>query len=226
MIPKHLPLLLLSFLFLGCTNDNYISSIDKERISLIFNHKAISNKEILLKDITNILLNDNFHLKQESSIYKNSWVYELESRIQWPDKIEVRVQEHKPLAEIKDKGFLTQSGHIIFPDKSDINLDLLILDANEKEILKTFHNSRELQKQLNRFNEYLVKVKTLQGYTEAITKSGLRIVFDQEDFREQLKRLEDLISFELLSGKLHDIRTIDMRYKNGVSISFGNKERV
>ena len=95
-----------------------------------------------------------------------------------------------------------------------------------KDLLKLFNDSRLLQHQLNRFNEYLVNVKTQQGYAEASTQSGLKIVFDQKDFREQLKRLEDFISFELLSGSLHNIRTIDMRYKNGVAIAFGNKEKV
>ena len=222
----HLLLLLFSFLLLGCTKSNYLPSIDKERISLIFNHKAISNEEILLKDITNTLFNSRFNINHEPSIYKNTWVYELESRIQWPDKIEVTIQEHKPLAKIKDKGFLTQSGHVISPEKTGINLDLIILEADQKDLLKLFNDSRLLQHQLNRFDEYLVKVKTQQGYTEASTQSGLKIVFDQKDFREQLKRLEDLISFELLSGSLHDIKTIDMRYKNGVAIAFGNKEKV
>ena len=219
-------LLLFSLLLLGCTKDNYLPSIDKEKIALVFSHKAISNEEILLKDITNTLFNSRFNVNHEPSIYKNTWVYELESRIQWPDKIEVTIQEHKPLAKIKDKGFLTQSGHIISPEKTGINLDLIILEANQQDLLKLFNDSRLLQHQLNRFNEYLVKVKTQQGYTEASTQSGLKIVFDQKDFREQLKRLEDLISFELLSGSLHDIKTIDMRYKNGVAIAFGNKEKV
>ena len=226
MMKNKLLFIFFTILLLGCTKDNYLNPKDKENISLIFNHKAISNQEVLADNISDILSLNQLKVNNEPAIYEDTWVYELESRILWPDKIEVRIQEHKPLAKIKGKGFLTQSGHTIYPKKTDINLDLIILEANQKDLLSLFNSSRNLQHQLNRFDEYLVKVKNQQGYTEAFTQSGLKIVFDQKDFREQLKRLEDLISFELLSGKLHDIRTIDMRYKNGISISFENKERI
>ena len=99
-------------------------------------------------------------------------------------------------------------------------MDLILLNGPEKEALSLFKYSRNLQEQLNRFGESLSEINFEQSYLEAKTLSGIRITFDEENFREQLKRLESFISFELLSGKLHNIKSIDMRYRNGISVFF------
>ena len=44
----------------------------------------------------------------------------------------------------------------------------------------------------------------------------MRLIFDQENFRDQLERLESFISFELVSGRKNYIQTVDFRYMNGM----------
>jgi cell division septal protein FtsQ len=55
---------------------------------------------------------------------------------------------------------------------------------------------------------------------KTITDSGVVIIFSRKSFQFQLERLEDFISFELNSGKLEDIRNIDLRYKNAIAVKY------
>ena len=59
-----------------------------------------------------------------------------------------------------------------------------------------------------------------EGYIKATSITGVSFVFSEKDFRDQLERLEDFISFELISGRLNHIKNMDLRYKNGISVLF------
>ena len=48
--------------------------------------------------------------------------------------------------------------------------------------------------------------------------SGKEYIFSKKEFRVQLERLEDYISFELNSGKINHIRYIDFRYNNAIAV--------
>ena len=58
------------------------------------------------------------------------------------------------------------------------------------------------------------------GLIEVTDDKGATFVFSKKDFRVQLERLEDFISFELSSGKLDRIRNIDFRYNNAIAVDF------
>ena len=89
------------------------------------------------------------------------------------------------------------------------------------KVIKLLDYSREIQSQLNRFDAKISKLKIdSEGYVTATTASNSNFIFSQEDFRDQLERLESFISFELISGRLDDIKKMDFRYKNGVSVLF------
>ena len=49
---------------------------------------------------------------------------------------------------------------------------------------------------------------------------GTEYIFSQKEFRVQLERLEDYISFELNSGKGNHIRYIDFRYNNAIAVYY------
>ena len=219
---RMLIVLFITMILLGsCSNSHDVYLNEENKISLFFDHKAISNQETIKKGFFNLFFKNKFNKnKKNASLYRDTWVYAFQSEIKWPNIIEVRVEEHQPLAQFSGKRFLTQSGHIISPEESRLDLELILINGPEKEALSLFRYSRNLQEQLNRFGEFLSEINFEQGYLEAKTLSGMRIAFDEENFREQLKRLESFISFELLSGKLHNIKSIDMRYRNGISVFF------
>ncbi|SVB17533.1 uncharacterized protein METZ01_LOCUS170387 [marine metagenome] len=215
---QGIPLIFL--LFYGCS-----SSIEDIKFTLFFDHTAISNQEILMTKIPKLINEEKESFINLSPSYKKSWVYAFSAIKKWPNEVEVRVKEHQPLARWKDKGFLTHSGHIIFPEEPFIEMDLINLEGREDQSFVLLDNSRRIQSQLYRLGEILEEVELKQsGYFEAVTLSGMRLIFDQENFRDQLERLESFISFELVSGRNNYIQTVDFRYMNGISVLFSQKE--
>ena len=53
------------------------------------------------------------------------------------------------------------------------------------------------------------------GHIKATTTKGVILVFNVKDFRDQLERLEDFISFELISGRLDEIKIWILDIKMG-----------
>ena len=74
---------------------------------------------------------------------------------------------------------------------------------------------------MSRYGQIIAEVEiNSEGYIKATSITGVSFIFSEKDFRDQLERLESFISFELISGRLDDIKKMDFRYKNGVSVLF------
>ena len=206
--------------FLGCSQLKETSLFENPEINLLFDHKAISNKDFISSNISEFLSTNN-DKSSEVTFYHETWVYALDKRNTTSNTISVRIREHQPLARWKDKGFLTHSGHLIYPKQSELDFNLITLRGPEESKFILLDYSRELEKQLNRFNQDLVEFRLHRGgHIDAITSTGMNLLFYKENFRDQLERLENLITFELVSGKLNNIKSIDLRYKNGISVLF------
>ena len=122
---------------------------------------------------------------------------------------------------MSNSNYLTHSGHIIFPEKTDITIDVLHIDAPDDETLEILYLSRDLQSLFNKLKRKLEKMESKNnGLIEVTDDKGATFVFSKKDFRVQLERLEDFISFELSSGKLDSIRNIDFRYNNAIAVDF------
>ena len=79
--------------------------------------------------------------------------------------------------------------------------------------------SRQLQTKLNKLDLKVVSfVLKNKDQLKAVDELGTEYIFSLKEFRVQLERLEDFISFELNSGKRNHIRYMDFRYNNAVAI--------
>ena len=157
----------------------------------------------------------------QNKLYQNSWVYAFQSKRKWPNKYELKIKEHQPIAKWQEGKFITQSGVLINPENKIKEIELITLIGLEDEKYELLDISRKVQAQLNRFGEIIETViLSSAGYLLITTRKGMQITFSKKNFREQLERLEGFISFELFSGRLNVIKTMDFRYRNGVSILF------
>ncbi len=210
------------FLSLGCSN--YMEEKKSTDINIVISseHKILSNPELIREKFQNLLNGENldFNLLTDD-LYKNTWIYAFQSKKRWPNRYDIKVKEHQPVAKWGEKNYLTHSGILINPSINDSYVHLVVLKGKESEKFLLLDISRQIQNQLNRYNETIKEVNLSSGGVLLIsTEKGTELVFTKKDFREQLERLEDFISFELFSGKLNNIRNIDFRYKNGISVLF------
>ena len=210
------------FLSLGCSN--YMEEKKSTDINIVISseHKILSNPELIREKFQNLLNGENldFNLLTDD-LYKNTWIYAFQSKKRWPNRYDIKVKEHQPVAKWGEKNYLTHSGILINPSINDSYVHLVVLKGKESEKFLLLDISRQIQNQLNRYNETIKEVNLSSGGVLLIsTEKGTELVFTKKDFREQLERLEDFISFELFSGKLNNIRNMDFRYNNGISILF------
>ena len=213
-------LALILFVSVGCSNSIY--NVPKtEEISISSDHKIISSQSIISTGIQKLLEKELDHQQLTSILNRETWVFALQSTLRWPNKLDIKVKEHQPLANWQHKGYLTHSGLIITPQETNLDLVLITLDGPEDKKFSLLKISREIQSQLNRYGSVLSQLNvSSEGYLTATTTLGTSLVFNEKGFRDQLERLEDLISFELFSGKLNNIKKMDFRYNNGVSVLF------
>ena len=210
------------FLSLGCSN--YMEEKKSTDINIVISseHKILSNPELIRAKFLNLLNGENldFNLLTDD-LYKNTWIYAFQSKKRWPNRYDIKVKEHQPVAKWGEKNYLTHSGILINPSINDSYVHLVVLKGKESEKFLLLDISRQIQNQLNRYNETIKEVNLSSGGVLLIsTEKGTELVFTKKDFREQLERLEDFISFELFSGKLNNIRNMDFRYKKGIAVLF------
>ena len=210
------------FLSLGCSN--YMEEKNSTDINIVISseHKILSNPELIREKFQNLLNGENldFNLLTDD-LYKNTWIYAFQSKKRWPNRYDIKVKEHQPVAKWGEKNYLTHSGILINPSINDSYVHLVVLKGKESEKFLLLDISRQIQNQLNRYNETIKEVNLSSGGVLLIsTEKGTELVFTKKDFREQLERLEDFISFELFSGKLNNIRNMDFRYKKGIAVLF------
>ena len=213
-------LALILFVSVGCSNSIY--NVPKtEEISISSDHKIISSQSIISTGIQKLLEKELDHQQLTSILNRETWVFALQSTLRWPNKLDIKVKEHQPLANWKHKGYLTHSGLIITPQETNLDLVLITLEGPEDKKFSLLKISRKIQSQLNRYGSVLSQLNlSSEGYLTATTTQGRSLIFNEKSFRDQLERLEDFISFELFSGKLNNIKKMDFRYNNGVSVLF------
>ena len=218
---RVLPILIITVLAFGCTNALSIKGFNEQNTYIYSDFKIISNSNILSSEISKVFEKEINKEEIFLNFYENTWVHSIQYDIRWPNRLNIKIKEHQPLAIWKNEGYLTHSGLIITPSQTDLKMILVVLEGPENKSFELLDYSREIQSQLNRFDAKISKLKIdSEGYVTATTASNSNFIFSQEDFRDQLERLESFISFELISGRLDDIKKMDFRYKNGVSVLF------
>ena len=219
---KRITLLIIILLGLGCSKNIDYENLNEIDISISSDHKILSNSDLIKETFLSFLNEQVIDFSSVSKdLYKTTWVYAFQAKRKWPNQYSIRVKEHQPLAKWGDNKFLTHSGILIKPSIDDSNIHLVLLRGKESDKFVLLDMSRQIQNQLNRYNEKVEEVNLSSGgYLKVTTEKGTELTFTTKNFREQLERLEDFISFELFSGKLNNIRNMDFRYNNGVSILF------
>ena len=209
-------------LFLGCSNQMEEKNLSDINISITSEHKILSNPELIREKFLNLLTDEELDFSLlTNELYKNTWVYAFQSKKRWPNSYDINIREHQPIAKWGEKNYLTHSGMLINPTSNNSSVHLVVLKGKESEKFLLLDISRQIQNQLNRYNDTIKEVNlSSAGVLLISTEKGAELVFTKRDFREQLERLEDFISFELFSGKLNNIRNMDFRYKNGISVLF------
>ena len=204
-------------LVLGCSqgthaplNQTLVITSDKEIISDIKNLEDSLFKYINSSSVQNISIQD---------VFKNSWLSSIKTDYSFDKSLSVEIKEHHPIAKLRRDSYFTQSGKSINPKGQFKKLNLISINGPDNLLSNLINLSRELQTKLNKVDLRVVSLELKnKDQLNAKDDSGTEYIFSLKEFRVQLERLEDYISFELNSGKINHIRYIDFRYNNAIAV--------
>ena len=208
---------LATILVLGCSKD--MSESFKSPLVIYSEREIISDLESLENHLFQSLNNSSFKKISLEGVFEDSWLSSIKTDYSLDRSLSVEIKEYHPIANIGRDRYLTQSGISINPKGKFKKLNLISINAPEDSISNLINLSRELQTKLNKLDLRVISFELKnKDYLKAKDDSGTEYIFSKKEFRVQLERLEDYISFELNSGKRNHIRYIDFRYNNAIAV--------
>lgn len=159
-------------------------------------------------------------------VEKHPWVSRVMVERQWPSQLKIDITEEVPIARWGDKAFLNRLGESLnITDNSHLHkLPLLTADFGE---------STEIMEQYQYLSRLLLptglKLSELQldamGVWKVKTNRGIRLVIGRDEVGEKIRRLVAVweSGLEIQSD---NIAVIDMRYPNGLAITWRNADRL
>ena len=205
------------FLILGCSQD--ISESLSNPLVITSEREIISDLESLENHLFKSLNNSSVKKYSLEDIFEDSWLSSIKTDYSLDRPVSVEIKEHHPIANIGRDRYLTQRGKSINPKGQFKQLSIISINGPEDLLSNLINLSRELQTKLNKLDLRVISFELRnKDQLKAKDDSGTEYIFSKKEFRVQLERLEDYISFELNSGKGNHIRYIDFRYNNAIAV--------
>jgi cell division septal protein FtsQ len=204
-------------LVLGCSQDR--SESLGNPLSITSEREIISDLESLENHLFQSLNNSSVQNISIEEVFEDSWLSSIKTDYSLDKSLSVEIKEHHPIANIEQDRYLTQTGKSINPKGQFKKLSVISINGPEDSLSNLINLSRELQTKLNKLDLRVISFELKnKDQLKAKDDSGTEYIFSQKEFRVQLERLEDYISFELNSGKGNHIRYIDFRYNNAIAV--------
>ena len=189
-----------------------------------FNHLEEQElAELVNMEIDGGFLSMNLNkLRQE--LQSHPWIHQVSVRREWPSTLKVEVIEEVPIARWGKKGFLNRLGdQLSLPENSNLK-SLPVLEAD-------FGSSQAMIAQYLLLAELLaptdLRLTELQrdavGAWQIETAAGVRIVLGRDQIIEKIRRLI-VVWGSGLDIQLNNIATIDLRYPNGLAVSWRDQD--
>lgn len=152
------------------------------------------------------------------------WVDGVDLSRRWPDKLEVIVKEHTPIARWSNKGFVNVRGEIIFvtDDSRLTQLSVLVGEEHDAELIMQRYSALA-----SMLSEYDLSINVLEKSRRGVWKMELtnqwKIMVGRGEMNKKLQRLTYLLDQKKLNVTMN-IDTIDLRYPNGLAVSWKEEE--
>lgn len=175
--------------------------------------------ELIEREIDGDFLQLNLtRLKNE--LQEDPWVDHVYLSRRWPDTLVVKIAEQTPIARWDANGFLNQRGEIIRVKETDKLLGLPWLQGNEINAREIMQQYQDLSTLLRSRGLEIVALKCDNKKSWRLTlKNEKEIAIGREEVMEKLRRFVTVYD-KFLSSVWSDVKAIDVRYSNGVSVQW------
>jgi cell division protein FtsQ len=175
--------------------------------------------ELIEKEIDGDFLQLNLtRLKNE--LQQDPWVDNVYLSRRWPDTLVVKIAEQTPIARWDANGFLNQRGEIIRVTETNKLLGLPWLQGNEINAREIMQQYQDLSTLLRSRGLEIVALKCDNKKSWRLTlKNDKEIAIGREEVMEKLRRFVTVYD-KFLINVWSDVKAIDVRYSNGVSVQW------
>jgi cell division protein FtsQ len=147
-----------------------------------------------------------------------SWVGGASIRRVWPDRLEVRVEEHKPVARWNDKDLVTAEGLVFHPRGGAVPAGLPTLEGEDRRAPEVVARYMKWRDDLMLVG-HLIQVLGVdaRGAWSLELVSGARLELGTGDVEQRLQRfLANAAQLEAAG----EPKIVDLRYSNGFSVTW------
>ena len=166
----------------------------------------------------------------KNAVEKLEWIESASVRRVWPDKIRVLVTEQKAIARWDDMALINRNGALFSPEKVSYPEQLVSFkgpDAMRVELLDLY---QELQPMLQAHALQMSKLE-INGRRalEISLSNGIKLIFGkQRNVGDSSLLINRFLTAcrQGLANKMDDIAVVDLRYTNGFSVRWKDKENL
>lgn len=175
--------------------------------------------EIINQHIKSSFIRESLNEMQQQ-IKTNPWVDSVVLRRQWPDQLQVSIVEQKPIAKWGDKGFVNHRGELVKVENASLIERLPTLrgkDVNAMSIMKQY---QVLSQAISPYGMNIVELEENQlGIWTLQLDNEWQLLVGRSDVVKKVQQLMRILSENKISQQ-DQIKTIDMRYENGLAIKW------
>lgn len=154
------------------------------------------------------------------------WVDEALVSRRWPDGVRIQVREKQPVALWGAGGLISSRGDLFVPSTAVNTTDLPILFGPGNKGTYVMEQYRAMNSILRGLGMHIVELQLTDRMSWFLRMdNGIHLVVDQVDTIEKLQRFAYLYERQL-KPDAENIATIDLRYRNGVSVGWRVQKNV
>jgi cell division protein ftsQ len=158
-------------------------------------------------------------------LMKLSWVEYAKVKRDWHRGIVVEVVPRKPIANFGSQDLLDANGVVFKPANTSelMNEDLVTVHGSVAHVNAIMHKMRYVNERFAPLGLTVNDLILTSRNTWIIRfHNGLRVVVDDENTEQKLYYLAVVLK-ERFANRIHEMQSVDLRYKNGFSIAWQDK---
>ena len=205
--------------------EEYLANPTTLPVNKIRVHGAFENvdEKMLHRAVSGVVAGGYFNVDVErvrEVVEQLPWVSESSVRRVWPDTLSVSIVEQKPIAISKGLGLINANGDIFKPEGKKLPASLPVFEGSQhlnKLMLSKYHEMNNLLVVIGRKITHLRF--DARHALEINLDNGLKVVLGRDDIEKRLERFINIYK-KTLASRASDIDVIDLRYTNGMAISW------
>lgn len=156
----------------------------------------------------------------KAALENEPWIEQAALARRWPDALEVKITEQKPIARWGEEGFLSQRGEIIRVGAQEELNDLPLLQGSEVDANKVLQQYQDLSQLLRSRGLDVIALTCDSKKSWRLTlNNNVEIAIGRYQVMEKIRRFVTVYD-QHLQPVWQNVESIDVRYTNGVAVKW------